>query len=1397
LLASALAISTIIGRGGAMAQQVKESPQGQIGKEALGLSTKITDLKNTFKAQFDAARSYAYKKEMDHYLAPETGNVVPLPYATVQEANRNLREPLIKTLNSINALCREYNVVPAVTPSDAYHLKQSANGGIAPSDANYLGTAALDMIKSQVDNGLGALAAEADSLKHRADSLDIVEALQDMTPAAPLTVHTYSRPLDTPSVSGIAGLRIIKPYVASPSPAVSLPQLSSTERERYLSIIQSLSGIIDAPAGTARAPGPTDAARKHAIELMADIGAGLAACNAPIPSQPTKLDAVRAINTIASLRAMALEYASAPEIQAALKAVKGGAVSSGNSNTQLLSQLSDANKELLDILGDSKRSAEEKDYANKILAAFKENVWLLSEDEPSMRSGTASALDISVSPRWGMFLHLRKAANLLNGSALSGVDNDYKTAALSSVDNEYKTAMHIFEGEQQQLAQRLDFVKRRLEQTLSLAETLPDRSQLLEMEQSLAIRTVAKNPAERDLIEAGRLLRQRANGKDNSRETFEATTNNRLNQINMAIATNDGRYSFDWISDLERTAQSDYIAMAGLTSLWNHALNNGLSTETRIPEKVSAWLTYANAAEALANPGSASFVPYDAYPKELRNILILQYRKATNNFVDPESKISQNISDALMRTPQYFYEDALYSVYNLACSYTPANADIGPLAQTLGGLNAARTLWNVYLDYGQYDLAGMSSPGILQARLADATYYVNTAIGLLENSGLAADDPRISAANKWLHLEIPGDDQGKKAYADMLWAMAIDMVSTREAQMWLANAGKIGRADQPGQASQVINAALRRFEDCFGVPESWSPQSYNYPELARSVSDVAIRSLLAPVAFQTTEVLATYDQLALSYEGSHMQAARIAAGKKELEFSALRSAQLQDRDMSFTTSTNAAAGHVRLMANVKADYTFGRPSQSASDEVLEADYLLLNRDVGKRPIVAEIPRFIPTLSICDRHRDQNLKPHERWAVNPEGIYFAEAQRQVVLNGDVNVPLLLRQFDASNFTDALREISRMYGVTVDGKAVTAEAQMSAINGGFMTILDAKIKMLEDRLNGSIVLDADGKSWRISDLDSSPDPRAALVRNAKADLSEVKALRAQYGSDMAANLFNGSMAMTPPQSIMTMEQALAGLTDENIKGIKPSSPVHEVELLPGPIDLAANRNLEKGVMYWDMQGHWGIPHVEFDATGKLLDPDDTTRLISLDEFQKRMAEEGNKEALKFRWMFTLNDFIRNPHQYEPDANGKVNTAGDAALILRGYPQTWKDSSTAYPVIRIVQTEDGPVPADKDGVQIPGIKAVQIRKGADKGKWVLADNNDVQIPLTDQYVVFHVKDADGGGYVTEERNRDIDAKVRDAIFKYGGSAVTPVYAGSKMLASVRAIRVLQPQTTQTKQK
>jgi hypothetical protein len=1302
--------SSILSTGDLMAQKTKVAERGALTQN------EINELQVRYNNQFKEAKAYA--------------NDVSIGIPTGEAGMAKIRPDLIKTLKEINGKFKSYN-----------------NGNdfiVIPKDDVALSTGELERIDRQVKEAVATVKAgsglaysggtdkakvtysKTDSTRIR-DSIDIIidTAIYGSKAAGSGKTDTNTViPQPKAHQDTIPRKQVMVPAT------IPVPQLTQTERDAYGQIIDNLKAISNSGATAAIRQETKVRAKRLHDRISTEI--------TKLGGPQTATEATESIMRLGNLKG---EYERERTYESALTRAQAAALTSAPTQLggipvkeapkhPLQQQLTELQKILQGM-----KEADRAEAANAILSMLPK-VWLLSEDEKARGAMPGTG------PRWEVFQILQSAAeNLKNGD-------------VAGTKNMYAQAVRVFEREQNLLEQRANVLKQLVDGTVAAikASSLPTGAELMDAEKKEGVRTKpgGKGPAfdaDKERVERERFYHTTKRGVRNGKEDLEAAMLNRQEQIRELLANNKGRLSYNQIADLEQTAGAESRAINSLIAMWNYS-STRLDNADPITRK-TAWRNYSIAAATLADPDPETAInPYESYPKELRDFLISQFKRATGSYAMSEEAVIA----ALMRNLQRKYDDVLYGAYITTYRLAPVNETTEKLAKTLAELRTVRVLCEN--DYAQYVYATENEANVAN-KLADMRAYLDSAVHILTASGVSPTGLLVATAYEWMKKEVPGDMEGRKALADAYRSMAMNLGAIREAEVWKENVAAIGNPAVTGamlaKADEIIAAAKEEFKWVFSVPETNG--SY-YPDLPRSIADVATR-MLAPAGLAVTEAHATYQVI---FESEFAKTATGKISDEALEKSRkpdenrMREAQLQDRNAAVAAGRKAEGGHMKFLIGVRKNPDFERPYAITGDAAAANAFSTLSPNNGRFPENRETGRPRPTVARADLHKDTWYKPHEPAAVHPKGWLYGEFYRQEILHGDKNAPSLLRNLDVDTFSGTAAGISLRYG----DRNVTPQTQLGEANKAFMMILDARIAELEARLNGSVEANVDGekKMVPIRRFATSEDPRRYFVVRAQEALEDAKLLRQKYDWAMDNYMFSGTYEKTPKQAIMSVEQAIASLSDGNFNfkpgkeeevklQVRISQPEYHAVPMPGI-----------GKTLWAFYG------AEVTA---LSGKDSDARGETPDQYETRTGEKMN---LTYLWMFTSeirNDYIlvANPHLYE---KGHETEAPFVARVMRNMPQRLADGSTAYPVIKALP------PGTATGETQNLSKALDYELVYDQG-----------VPK----VLCHVREkvSSAGSVVFEpvESGKELADEARNFLFKPGGKDVAQVVSGQVQAAVI----------------
>ncbi len=1195
MLTAAVLLSQITGAGGVImaGQTVSERK----GKETALTATELETLQTTIKGQIELARKFAKQKA----LGMPTGTM------TVERINIML----ITSIMKLNDGVRAYN--PRTDPSGR-HMDYVE----APKPNVLLDSAALNALEIQV--------ALATSAPNRAS---LGTEIATTMPGQKSTITSTPAPTKSDTMPATTATVITQPKARTldtiPTPIVQ--QLTAEERSRYQTILENLDLILRTEKLLTRT-------RSEAGKLLGEMK----------PCMEYAMTQEAANRNRAKLESLATTYTQSRTLANALKVAQETALTKAATDAGI--QQKDLTKnpfqkhllEMQGLLQKIPQSDQRRQLADNIINQLP-NVWLLDEETPATSAGS-----IGTGPRWEMYEMLRGAMTTLT----KGGASEEKVAKAS-----YDGAAALFRQEQASLMQRVTT-------TLEIAEAgiaairaggAPTQAEILAQEQKDGVRTAPNLrlrgtllQVDKDKVERERYYHTSPRGLHNGREDLEAAMVNRADQLRKLAAS--GGLSSRQVSDLEAAVAAESYAATSLAALWGYCTSHGI--EKKADESKEAWKHYSIAAATLAD---ATVNPYQYYSDDMKSLLLEQYRNATGDRKSSDDKIIA----ALMRSPQWKYDDVLYGVYQHAYRLAPAPADAAAQATVtaIGNLRGARIFYD---DWNRQYVEKANRNA--DQRIEDARFVLTDAAGAVKASGAKDSDVLLASAAKWLAVEVPKENDAKERMADYIYNMAIDMLAIREAEVWLADANAAGRnvnRTDLGNASRIVDEAKREFQWYFSVTQV---NDAYYPNLPRNVANEAVK-LIAPAALAVTEKHAGYAALA---EAERRKLEEIALGT-DAKDAALRKARLTDRPMALESAQGTEAAHVRMLFSLmRATPDFGIAAIPASDGAALAAYSMVSPNLSRRQVPVESGRGRLTTERADLHFDYSNIPHE-FNAYPYGAVWGEINyRQTGLQGDENAPVLLRKLNLKPLTGLTDTITRRYG----NSEATPVFQLNAANEAFIRLLDARIAELDARLNAMVKYE--DKMVPVKLFGRSDDPRAYFVIGAQEALAEAKKLRPVYAANSARNLFNGSMPQTPKQAIMMTEIAIAMLSDANLN-FRPGKAL-EATLTP-----FVNRTAVRPI---NVPAYGNVSHAFFNADVTVASGEAKQRRGETPaEYAARTGAELN---LTYDWMFfaeVRQDYflVVNPNLYQ---KGHENEPECVARIMRNMATKLPDGRTAYPVI-----------------------------------------------------------------------------------------------------------------------
>ncbi|MBU0532346.1 hypothetical protein KKB44_02525 [Candidatus Micrarchaeota archaeon] len=668
--------------------------------------------------------------------------------------------------------------------------------------------------------------------------------------------------------------------------------------------------------------------------------------------------------------------------------------------------------------------------------------------------------------------------------------------------------------------------------------TVPTEAQMQEFETRDEIEVPGRRTSTRDRerMERNRYYRT-SNGIHNGREQLVNPTNVLLTTATQYLEHNEGNLSFNYVWDLYQSLQTNGQAVTFLIDVWDYAQAHGIN-DAPVEVRRNFMQAYAVAALTFADP---EFNPYPSYPEGLRRLLFDQYREATGN----RDATDADVMAALMRSHHTRVQDALIGVYQWSATLAPELS--GDVATSISRLRAGRMVYmEEYEPYIRDRYSGVTDA----QRLEDTRYFLTNAVQLAEESGMSSEDDLIQYARA--QLAINTDDYAPEQLqnlADRYYAMSLDLLAIREAELWLANPDLCRTAPELDRARGLITEARMVFEWNFSHPEV---ESTFYSFLSRNIAD-EVTTLLAPFALSSIESHATYLSLtAIDNAQSNVMDYLFPEGQERTldeDPVAYREAVIADREAAFIAATSSEQNHLRMLVSLRTDRDFG--PLPLVPTTWENDLEVLSPQLGRAEVVGS-GVDISLISVGGERSRLTLAPadpgraiigggqyrRELAALYPQGHAFAEIHRQTLLHIDEGAPALLRQMNADGFRTTLDGIAERY----DQPQVLTQSN-ALLNEILRTRLDELETRLGSRREDGVV---------ISTIPTrSDDPHAYYVVRAQEAQRNGRRHLERFNTNLDSDLFEGQV--DPRMAIMEVEAAIASLSPEFVDGI----PVRDVE------------------------------------------------------------------------------------------------------------------------------------------------------------------------------------------------------------------------------------------------
>ncbi|MCI0504399.1 hypothetical protein L0Y65_06885 [Candidatus Micrarchaeota archaeon] len=819
-----------------------------------------------------------------------------------------------------------------------------------------------------------------------------------------------------------------------------------------------------------------------------------------------------------------------------------------------------------------------------------------------------------------------------------------------------------------------------------------------------------------------------------ARSDLEAVAQRRVDAAT-AMAGQQGRIAYYALQDLYDNTVTESRMLHYLVSLWDYANSHGLSSYS---DQATFYQNYAQSAALFVAPELNPF--RDLYTRDQQDALIrahLNLAPGTMPTAAQRTRATRELTEMLMRNQPRKYDYTIFNVFEQVVRMNPPSGAQG--VQRLASVRSLRLTTELeYLPYLRGvppilrddagrplsdDAAAQQVAQLPQHRFRLARAALERAAQAAQSSGMLANDPVLVAARTWLTntQTAPAADR-LVAVSDTLYNMTLDLLSVREAELWVANPSL-----RPASGSSVTTGAqeqIRRARDAF-IRSFSTPQvgTTVHPNLSRRMGDDATNMLMPP-AYATTEASGMYFTRA---RYMNVPAPAGAADTWQATDAEQRASALAGEQLYLTFLTSMASGSGAAL--------FG---PSAADTVLSQAGLAgparaLNLTVGRaNPLFTwsvsplegfpeyepVLRRMRPTVSPLDTHQlpaqvqaNPNLANHNHEDVDQyvHGEAYVEVSRQFYMAVDPSVDPLLRGFEIAPsaypvrteahfrqqdqaLKDRMIAIAREYGLPADRpiidslreRMMTASAaysqalaapddaartrllgeRLTEANRLMLVILDVRIAQLDARLSGNVML-ADGQPIPVRDLARSSDPRKYAVVRAQEMLAEARALRTRMAAAPGADYFTRGGA-DPREAIGIAEMGISSLTDTEITPIpRPVAPQFTAVVPSDAITRDRNSRVN------DRSDRETI--ITFTATRTMITPQGG-REVALADYERA----NGRQNLTYYW-FMFQDIqpatgmlLLNP-QYRDPAQPRYS-----GMIMRGVTTT--EGRTGDFVVRV---------------------------------------------------------------------------------------------------------------------
>ncbi|HSB47553.1 MAG TPA: hypothetical protein VLD37_06060 [Candidatus Bilamarchaeum sp.] len=818
--------------------------------------------------------------------------------------------------------------------------------------------------------------------------------------------------------------------------------------------------------------------------------------------------------------------------------------------------------------------------------------------------------------------------------------------------------------------------------------------------------------AERDVTRGSRRVRERYvhHRVRVGREQIEQFYQRRLDLANQLL-TQRGRLSYRVVVGMYQDAQLEDRAIQSVISLWNSAQTSRFEQATISGfSPSSVWMEYARATSWLIDPELNPFIQMSADEQRQAIEVYLGVPRGSTIPAAREQQARGELSQLLRDNSQFRHDSAVYTLFNVVRRLTPPQASLQRMAEVRSMRLAVEMEYLPFLAGTPPRIRGMTddqitqltTPQLNEQRFRLARGWLEQAVTASTASGLRDNDPLIQAARGWLTQTATAPAADRMAStADILYNMALGLLSIREAELWEGNSSFRSSSLPAGTLEQARrDIALARRSYTWNFSNAAIEPGYHY-NLPRNFADEAI-AMMAPRPFALTEASGMYTTRTgyLNPDGEGVT----VSGEPTLQQQLQGGANAEQRYLTIIVANRDSADFFSALPSetILTQRGFAGPFQGV-------DFRVSRSSSDSTMAVSGFPHLFylggrrrPSLNPVDQHRvpgpyDAQARPlanrdHEDMGHHTYGQLYVELYKQAMMLGDQTTPALLRGMDMSPNGLAVRTgtpfeaqdrtlqqraqgIARDLGIPLDqpfinsmrdrmlttstSYAGTATTDIqSRENQQMLGVLDFRIAQLDTALSGYIT-GQDGRPKRVADLDSA-DPNFYYITRAREALTEARTIRTQLAQRGNPMLARDAVAMA--------EIGLESLTPDH---------AGRVRVRPGPDPNAVRLEVTAvpGTTRWRGDEQWQQFTARVDVlTGSTSSP---TRA----ELTAYESQNHTTLNLTYNWIFFTDvsgngDYmIVNPHHHDAGHESEGHYIG---RLMRGIRTP--DGRTVDAVVRV---------------------------------------------------------------------------------------------------------------------